>query len=152
MQHCSLSKRTILTLQASPDPEKGFSQKRGSATVSPSNPPSSRQRRRWSRGDPLVWPCEPPRLKKQKIIIRFCKNISTDPFCKNISTDLFCKNISTDLFCKLLLLLLRQLGRLEPAEAVEEVEEGDHDVDEDDQREEGVRDCRHRSHHCRAIG
>ena len=133
LEHAAL--RTVLILQASPDPEKGFSQKRGSATVSPSNPPSSRQRRRWSRGDPLVWPCEPPSLKKQKIII-----------CR------FCKNISTDLFCKLLLLLLRQLGRLEPAEAVEEVEEGDHDVDEDDQREEGVRDCRHRSHHCRAIG
>ena len=45
------------------------------------------------------------------------------------------------------LLLLRQLGRLDPAESVEEVEEGDHHVDEDDQREQRVRDRWHWAHH-----
>ena len=40
---------------------------------------------------------------------------------------------------------LRLLGRIYPAEAVEEVEEGDHHVDEDDQGEERVGDGGHRT-------
>ena len=37
------------------------------------------------------------------------------------------------------------LGRIYPAEAIEQVEEGDHHIDEDDQGEEGVGDGGHRT-------
>ena len=49
-------------------------------------------------------------------------------------------------FVLLLEISLRLLGRVDPTESVEEVEEGDHHVDEDDQREQGIRYCGHRAH------
>ena len=52
----------------------------------------------------------------------------------------------THQFVLLLEISLRLLGRVDPTESVEEVEEGDHHVDEDDQREQGVRYRGHRAH------
>ena len=51
----------------------------------------------------------------------------------------------SDQFVLLFNLGLCLLGRIYPAEAVEQVEEGDHHVDEDDQGEQGVRDGGHRT-------
>lgn len=52
----------------------------------------------------------------------------------------------THQFVFLLEISLRFLGRINPAESVEEVEEGDHHVDEDDQGEQGVCYSGHRTH------